>query len=94
VYEQVGVDRGEPGALPVVEVGRQPAAHRRRQRDDLVVEMQPTVANIGEQQIAQLLDADGVEGERAGERGGCWGIGVEVLPQLVQLDLGGSREVR
>ena len=84
VDEQVRVDRRGPHALPVVEVGGYAAAHRRRQWNGLIADEQPSIMDVGGEQILQLLDADGVERQQAGEGGGGRGVGVQVLAQLVQ----------
>lgn len=85
VDEQMRVDRRRPHALPVIEVGRHASPHRRRQWNDLITDEQTSIMDVGGQQILQLLDADGVERQQAGEGGGGRGVGVQVLTQLVQL---------
>ncbi len=52
------------------------------------------VAYVGEQQVAQVLDADRVEGQQPGQRRGSRGVGVQILPEFVQFHRDGSGELR
>jgi len=52
------------------------------------------VAYVGEQQVAQALDADRVEGQQPGQRRGSRGVGVQILPEFVQFHRDGSGELR
>jgi hypothetical protein len=60
----------------------------------LLAEVQPPFADVGEQQLAQLLDADRVEGQQPGQRRGGRGVGVQILPAFVQFHRDGSGEIR
>src|SRR5213078_3962574 len=68
VDEQVRVGGVGPGSLPAGQVGGQPQPDGDGERDDAVVDVQPSVAQVGQVQGAELSDPDGVEGQQRGQR--------------------------
>jgi hypothetical protein len=50
-----------------------------------VREPQPVVVEVGEQQVAQLVGAQRVEGDERDQRGGDWAGGVQGGPQQCRI---------